>query len=180
MAAPAVYKITNPSASGAAPLGELRVNLCYQCMTCTLSCPVADKMDIFPHAMMRMVQLGETGILSDCGAIWKCLGCQTCYSRCPNKINIPAVIDKLKWKAFDSAKVKNISASFHKIFLDNIKNNGLLFELGLMLKLKLAMKDFFNDVFLGASMIMKGKLALFPHRLKEIKEIRKIFEKSRM
>ncbi|MCL1911670.1 MAG: 4Fe-4S dicluster domain-containing protein [Leptospirales bacterium] len=180
MAIPAAHKITNPPASAAASLGEPGANLCYQCMTCTLGCPAADKMDVLPHAVMRMVQLGDIGVLLDCGAIWKCLSCQTCYSRCPNKINVPAVIDKLKWKAFDSAKAKNISASFHQIFLDGVKSNGLLFELGLMLKLKLAMKNFFSDTLLGVSMIMKGKLPLFPHRLKEIKAIRKIFEKSGM
>jgi len=177
---PAVDKITDTLIPAAALPDESRANLCYQCMTCTLGCPVADKMDVFPHAIIRMVQLGEINALLGCGAIWKCLSCQTCYSRCPNKINVPAVIDKLKWRAFDSAKTKNISASFHKIFLDGIKSNGLLFELGLMLKLKLVMKDFFSDMLLGVSMIMKGKLPLFPHRLKEVKAIRKIFEKSGM
>jgi heterodisulfide reductase subunit C len=147
-------------------------------MTCTLGCPAAGRMEIHPHAIMRKIQLGEVQELLVSSAIWKCLGCETCYSRCPNEINIPSAIDELKHAAMSSGKAKSISAAFHNIFLGGIKKNGLLFELGLMLRLKIAMKDFFSDTFLGALMIMKGKLSLRPHSLRESGAMKKIFEKS--
>jgi len=31
---------------------------CYQCMSCTLGCPMAQEMDLLPHEVMGAVQLG--------------------------------------------------------------------------------------------------------------------------
>ena len=159
---------------------DASINRCYQCMTCTLGCPVAARMDIVPHKIIRKIQLGQNDSLLQSGAIWKCLGCETCFSRCPNAINIPSVIDNLKHVAFREKKAgKNIVPVFHNIFLNGLRKKGLLFELGLMLKLKIAMKDFFSDTIMGGKMIMKGKLSLKAHGINERGAMKKIFEKSK-
>lgn len=159
---------------------ESSINRCYQCMTCTLGCPVAERMDIVPHRIIRKAQLHDDDAIMKSGAIWVCLGCETCFSRCPNEIDIPSVIDSFKQKALLNKKTgRNIVPRFHKIFLDGVKSKGRLFELGLMLRLKIAMKDFFSDIFMGIRMILKGKLSLKPHYIAERGAMKKIFEKSK-
>lgn len=159
---------------------ESSINRCYQCMTCTLGCPVAARMDIVPHRIIRKAQMRENEALLRCGSIWQCLGCETCFSRCPNDINIPSIIDGIKHTAILEKKTgKNIAPRFHHIFLSGVKKNGLLFELGLMLTLKIVMKDFFSDIFMGAKMIFKGKLSLRSHSILERGAMKKIFEKSK-
>ncbi len=156
----------------------ISVNACYQCMTCTLGCPAAEDMDIMPHEIIRFIQMGEKDRLLFSGAIWKCLGCETCFSRCPNEINIPGAIDSLKNMCFAEKKAAGLPADFHRIFLNGLKKNGVLYELGLMIHLKLVMKDFFSDMAMGMKMILGGKLSLFPRRIRDRAGMKKIFENS--
>lgn len=156
----------------------ISVNGCYQCMTCTLGCPASENMDIFPHEIIRSIQMGEKDRLLSSSAIWKCLGCETCFTRCPNEINIPGAIDSLKNMCFAEKKAEGAPAAFHRIFLKGLKKNGVLYELGLMLQLKLVMKDFFSDIVMGMKMILGGKLSVLPHSIKDRAGMKRIFDNS--
>jgi len=53
-------------------------------------------------------------------------------------------------------------ASFYKAALANIKKCGRMFELGMIMGLKLRTFDFFKDAGLGMKMFRKGKLKMIP------------------
>ena len=36
----------------------VNIDRCYQCLTCSLGCPLAFAMDYLPHQVIRMTQLG--------------------------------------------------------------------------------------------------------------------------
>ncbi|OGO14488.1 MAG: hypothetical protein A2Z02_07530 [Chloroflexi bacterium RBG_16_48_7] len=158
---------------------KVDISLCYQCYTCSLGCPVSASMDLLPHQVVRLIQTGRNAEVLKSNTIWQCINCETCVTRCPRGVDIPRLIDSLRHqylKANPKAKTKTIS--FHSLFTDGIRWNGIQFELALLLRLKLATLDFFSDLGLGMRMLAKGKLNFVPHRSKDIPEIRRIFRKT--
>jgi len=69
---------------------------CYQCGKCSAGCPMAPHMDILPNQIIRMSQLGMQEQLQASRAIWMCVSCLTCNSRCPKGIRIAEVIEALR------------------------------------------------------------------------------------
>lgn len=156
---------------------------CYQCGKCTAGCPLNEEMDIMPNQILRILQAEMPGyedkVLSSL-SIWLCLACDTCYSRCPQEVLLSKVMDYLRQESIRQNKVnpkaKDI-LSFHKAFLDSIKLNGKLHEVGLTIDYKLRSLNMLQDVQLVPSMMSKGKLAIFPHQVQNTKEIAKIFKR---
>ncbi len=69
--------------------------LCYQCGMCSAVCPMAEYMDILPHQMIRLVQLGDESVLES-KAIWMCVSCMACVDRCPRNVGPGIIIDALR------------------------------------------------------------------------------------
>src|SRR5208282_717492 len=74
----------------------IQVADCYQCGKCTAGCPVAMHMDVAPNQVVRLVQLGEWEKALQSRAIWECVGCQTCSTRCPKEVDCAGVMDALR------------------------------------------------------------------------------------
>jgi heterodisulfide reductase subunit C len=113
-------------------------------------------------------------------SIWLCLACDTCYSRCPQEIKLSQVMDFLRQESLRQNKVnpkaKDI-LKFHQAFLETIEKNGKLNEVWLTLNYKLKTLNMMQDVNKAPSMLLKGKLNPIPGRIKNVKEIEKIFKK---
>ena len=159
------------------------VSHCYQCGKCTAGCPLNEEMDIMQNQILRILQAEMPGyenkVLSSL-SIWLCLACDTCYSRCPQEVLLSKIMDFLRQESIRQNKVnpkaKDI-LSFHKAFLDSVKLNGKLHEVGLTIDYKLRSLNLMQDVMLAPSMAAKGKLAVFPHQVQNTKEIAKIFKR---
>ncbi len=158
-----------------------KLDRCYQCLTCSLGCPVSFAMDYCPDQVIRMVQLGLKEQVLSSSAIWMCLGCETCVARCPNEIDILRVMDTLR-EMMIQEKIKgkeSLIPAFHQTFLYPIKVFGRQYELGMFLLLKLRTKNFFGDLGLGIRMLLKGKLAILPSRIKGSKQVKEIIDKTK-
>ena len=68
--------------------GGERVIACYQCGTCSGSCPTAPAMDLNPRRILHMLRLGLGERVLKSQAIWLCTSCYTCTERCPREIEI--------------------------------------------------------------------------------------------
>lgn len=138
-------------------------------------------MDFHPDQIIRMVQFGLKQQVLTSEAIWVCLGCETCVARCPNEIDILRVMDTLR----ETALKENVAGKgrkiqqFHKAFLYPIKIFGKQYELGLIAYLILKTLDF-GDLGLGIKMILRNKLPFIPSRIKGLKQIKKIYDKTRL
>src|SRR5665647_348985 len=77
---------------------------CYQCKRCTSGCPVAQYAGMHPATIMRAVQLGQLDMVFDDKFIWLCTGCETCTTRCPQGIDIAAIIEEVELIARDVLK----------------------------------------------------------------------------
>lgn len=160
------------------------VRQCYQCGKCTAGCPLSEEMDIMPNQVIRMLQMEYPGyedeILRSL-SIWLCLACETCYSRCPQEVRISPIMDFLRQESIRQNKVnpkaKDI-LKFHESFLDEVRRNGKLNEVGLTIGYKMKTLNLFQDVENAPSMLLKGKLGIFPHKVQNTREIKKLFKKT--
>ena len=158
----------------------VRVDRCYQCMTCTLGCPVAEAMDYPPNQMMRLIDLGAREVLLGSKAIWMCVSCENCFARCPNEIDTGAVMDYLREEATASGiKVPEERIQLlHRIFAENIRAFGKVHEATMLMNYKLKSRDFFTDMGLGLKLFLKGKIPLFPAKIAGLDKIKRIFGKT--
>jgi heterodisulfide reductase subunit C len=155
------------------------LSLCYQCLKCTAGCPTAPYMDIRPNNIIRMIQMGMKKEVLGSSAIWLCVSCWTCGTRCPNKIDIGVLMDALREMAIEEgipAKEKNIHL-LHEAFVQSIKRGGRVHEATMLIDYKLRSKDFMTDLIPGMMLFLKGKIPLLPSFVKGRQEIKRIFER---
>lgn len=130
-----------------------------------------------PHDLMRMVQRDERERLFADDSMWLCLTCETCSARCPNECDPARIIDALREiaaAAHPGLAPRPIRA-FHRSFLDQIRWNGRVHEIGLVAEYKARTGSFIADVATTPGMMARGKLPLLPVRTKGIADVRRIF-----
>jgi len=158
-----------------------KVSHCYQCGKCSAGCPISFQMDYLPNQIIRMVQLGMQEQVLTSNTIWLCASCLTCTSRCPREIDIAEIMDYLRRQAYKKQLVSLEETEiplFNKIFLRNIELFGRLYEMGLIGMFNMLSGEFFKDMSLAPKMFIKGKIGIFPRRIRNLKEIKDIFKKS--
>ncbi len=161
---------------------DVNVIECYQCGKCTAGCPVADKMDLRPSVIMRMLQSGDEKEMDEILrslSIWLCLTCETCYSRCPMELDIPKVMDYLRQRSLAEGKVHREAhdiVAFHKSFLNSIESNGRLHEMGLVVDYKLHTGNLLQDITTAPGMFSRGKLHILPERIKDRTGLSRLFK----
>ena len=88
--------------------GGEHLKKCFQCSSCTLTCPVADVgLDLNPRQIIRQVLVGLRKEVLESSAIWDCVGCYECTDRCPQNVRFTEVIDALRNIAVRESKNKN-------------------------------------------------------------------------
>ena len=160
-------------------LSGQKLRNCYQCQKCSAGCPIAYTADYTVNQIIRLVQMNQVSKALQNSMIWLCTACETCGVRCPNDIKMSAVMDVLKQLALQKEeteiKEEQISA-FHSSFLNSIKSNGRIHELGMMAALRLKTGGLFSDLGMAFDMMKKGKLKILPSRVKGIRGIKRIFK----
>ncbi|WP_027718350.1 4Fe-4S dicluster domain-containing protein [Desulfovirgula thermocuniculi] len=155
------------------------VEKCYQCGKCTAGCTVAFAFDLMPHQIMHMIRLGLREEILRAQSIWLCTTCVICTARCPQNIDVAAVMETLRilarrQKALPTGKARPV-ALFNRLFLDSIRKHGRLFELATMVLFNLKSGHLFREAETGWFMWRKGKLKLTPTRPRGTEEIERIF-----
>ena len=76
---------------------------CFNCKTCTLSCPVVDNFDnprdvlgLEPHRIIHATVLGLGDLIFSSKMLWTCLGCYQCQENCPQGVRVTDVFYELK------------------------------------------------------------------------------------
>lgn len=75
-----------------AALGGDTLNLCYQCGTCTGSCPSGRITAFRIRKLLRKAQLGMRDDVLTSDDLWDCTTCYTCHERCPRGVQIPDIV----------------------------------------------------------------------------------------
>ncbi len=135
---------------------------CYQCGNCSAGCPMAGRGDLLPHQIFRHLQLGDEEPLRAVQP-WLCVGCQTCATRCPQELDLSAVMDFLRAEAMRRGTVPAAAgrmAIFNQVFLDRILAAGRLREVELGALYNLQTRSPFQNLSALPSLLRRGKIRL--------------------
>ncbi|MDA8441824.1 MAG: 4Fe-4S dicluster domain-containing protein [Peptococcaceae bacterium] len=155
------------------------VKACYQCGKCSAGCPVAFAMDYTPRQVMRMLQLGLAEETIKSRAIWLCAQCETCSARCPRSLEPAKVMEALRIEAKRAGfEADDEIATFNEKFLRSVASNGRVFEAGLIVGYNMATVQPLKDAGVAPSMLAKGKLKLFPSKIRGRDVINRMFTKA--
>lgn len=146
---------------------------------------MAEHMDLPPHRLFRLAQLGHLEKAARSEAIWLCVSCYTCSARCPQSVRCVTIMDGLREMALRDGLVpagQQRVLTFQRTFLDNVRRNGRLNELELVAWFKVAgfFKDYsmpllFKDVLLVPRMVQRGKLSLSGKTVEDREVVERIF-----
>jgi len=125
---------------------------------------MAEFYDWQPNQIMRALQLGQEDIALQSQTLWLCSSCQTCTTRCPQGLDINAIMDFLTRESLERGFTPPVSEVkiFNEAFMREIRLWGRAYELGLMAELKLRTHNLFGDMDLGMKMLAKNKFPFFP------------------
>jgi heterodisulfide reductase subunit C len=156
------------------------VGLCWHCRTCAGGCPYVKAMDYHPHAVFRLVQLGLRREALENSTIWICVSCNTCSIQCPAAIDIPAIMDALRHMAVEEGvKIAQPEiVKFHEEVLSSIARYGRTHKLEIMMRYKVRMRQWFQDMDLGLKMLARRKLDLKPSKINRPEEVSRLFTGS--
>ncbi len=164
------------------------VNLCYQCRKCAAGCPISYAMDYKPAQLIHAIRMGMDDLVLNSQTMWLCASCETCTTRCPQEVDVAKVMDAVKITALRRGIKPAIPqvASFYRAALANIKKCGRMYELGMIIGLKMRTFEFFKDAGLGMKMFRKGKLKMVPSlsgaltTMKIFKRVKRIEKENRV
>jgi len=189
--------------------GGQHLKNCFQCSSCTLTCPVAEVpgLELNPRKIIREVLLGLRKEVLESKAIWQCVGCFECTDRCPQKVRFTEVIEALrrisvrssdkKLYIFSKEKDKNRRIklskegkrkhSFDKRFTESIWLWGRTWEPEYIGRYLMFGRGFpfgaligFRYISMILGMITKFKIEFFPPWVSPARrEVRKIFKRAK-
>lgn len=67
--------------------GAVDAAACFDCGTCSATCPLSSGDDAFPRRMIRYARLGKAEHLVACKELWLCHHCGECSETCPRQAN---------------------------------------------------------------------------------------------
>jgi len=72
---------------------------CYQCGTCTATCPWNQVTTFTIRKLIHKAQMGLVDFEDQ--EIWRCVGCRLCVDRCPRGVDVPKVIRAIRRVVMD-------------------------------------------------------------------------------
>jgi len=112
---------------------------CFQCGTCTASCPVARFDENYsPRRIIRSAVLGLSRLVLESDLIWLCAICNSCTERCPRGVRPSEVIRTIRNMATKKGQVHefyvnqaNAIANYGRIWKNEEIVNELRDDMGL-------------------------------------------------
>jgi heterodisulfide reductase subunit C2 len=160
--------------------GGHEIKKCIQCGTCSGSCPTSYVMDHAPRKIFSLIRAGFRDEVLSSNTIWFCSSCYTCAVRCPKEIKITDVMYALKRLAVAEGEAKGQKGVIlSEIFADLVNKYGRNHETELMTRyiIRAESFNFIHFIPQGWTLFKNRRLPFFPHRIKNISQLRTILKK---
>jgi quinone-modifying oxidoreductase subunit QmoC len=162
------------------PGGE-NIRECIQCGTCSSICPMSIYMDNTPRRLIAMADAGFKEEVLSSFTIWLCSSCYACLVSCPRNIKITDVMYAFKRRAIEEGIYPSKKFSIPilaRLFTNTIRKNGRITESWLVVKLamKTRLSSLIAMIPLGANLLRTGRMRFGTEKIKNRKQIRKIFK----
>ena len=106
--------------------GGGRFKECFQCGTCTSSCPVRAVVPSYnPRVLAKMVELGLRKRVLSSDLIWLCTYCRLCDERCPQDVKFPELVTVLRNMAVEAGHIHPSLAKLSSTLLEH----GRIYEI---------------------------------------------------
>jgi heterodisulfide reductase subunit C len=109
---------------------DFSLNYCYQCGTCSSTCPVAliTKGEYNPRKIIEQSLLGLKDLLlkDQKPNVWLCCTCQMCVEECPQNVFLTEIFERIKNKIIFSGE--SYPETF-KLQAKSVLDNGLAIPL---------------------------------------------------
>lgn len=143
------------------------LHLCSRCRRCSSGCPVAAFCDLLPDRLVREILLGSRERVLSSKTPWLCTSCGVCGARCPERIDLPAVMAALSTSASTSV------LRWRRKFTAVLAARGRIREASLLPGFHLSAPGSSGGMEFWMSAFLKGKLPLFTGRVKDMEAVRK-------
>ncbi|MCX7044966.1 MAG: 4Fe-4S dicluster domain-containing protein [Candidatus Sumerlaeota bacterium] len=161
----------------AIPNGK-KINECIQCGTCSASCPTSAAMEFSPREIIAALRARLLHRVLRSNTVWLCSSCYSCTVRCPAGIPFTDVMYELKRLGVKHKlypKGCTVSPMAHA-FAESVDRHGRNHEPELIGKYYLRTNPlkFLLQIPLGIRLLLRGRMRLFAHNIKGIKDLRKM------
>jgi heterodisulfide reductase subunit C len=157
--------------------GGQKIKECIQCGTCSASCPTSYAMDYTPREVIAALRAGILDRVLKSNTIWLCASCYYCTVRCPSGVKLTDVMYELKRLAVEFGLVEKKAKApvVSKLFVDLVDKNGRISEVSLVSKFMLKTNPLAAIGMMPRAwkLLVRGRMPLFPHRIKGISELEK-------
>ena len=154
------------------------INQCIQCGTCTGSCPTSDAMEYSPREIIAALHAGMLERVLKSNTVWFCASCYSCTVRCPAAIPITDVMYELKRLGTEYGLLpkRTPNAVMAQAFTESVERHGRAHEPELIQKYYLRTNplNFMSQVPFGLQLLARGRMALLPHNIKGVADLRKM------
>ena len=178
------------------PGGEC-VRWCMQCGMCSASCPNVGQMDYSPRKTIALIRAGRRYDVLTSNTMWTCASCYLCTARCPKDVKITELMHSLeRLAARHNLRNEEVSTpAMYKAFVNSIKNNGRVFEMGMMMRFYLSTLltksylwavltrkanplDIIGMLPLALKLMSHGRMSIKPKKIKGVEQLKTIVEKA--
>jgi heterodisulfide reductase subunit C len=157
---------------------------CAQCGLCSASCPNVAQMDYSPRKIIALIRAGKRNEVLSSNSMGVCLSCYLCTVRCPREVKITELMHTLEGLAVRHklSSPKTSTPTMHRFFVNSIKRNGRVHELGLMLRFYLKTNPFaaIKMLPIALKLLLHGRLPLRAKKIKGTEQIKAILDETQV
>jgi heterodisulfide reductase subunit C len=140
---------------------------------------MAHEMDLVPRQLIRMLQLGLIDRALGARSPWVCANCMVCSARCPQGVDIAALMLEVR----RSAKRRGLrpvrdADIFDDAFVANIRSFGKSNEAILAAKYNLLSGHLMQDALNAPRMAARGMIGLRTHGVKDRAAVRRLVDRA--
>lgn len=152
---------------------------CFQCGTCSGTCPLSAHMDLTPRRIMNLTRAGFKDEVLSSSTVWMCSSCYSCTVECPKEIKITDIMYALKRLAMKERRYpkKFPIPILAREFFAMVRQHGRINENILATKvfLKSQPVKMFKNSGLGINLIKRKRFSLAQDRIRNTAELDRMF-----